>query len=123
MRGCFGATFYGPWSNLDPAEMVRISFLTHGEEHAIRLAKYLSTDPLVLFLTMERHEELTFDGDKAIRTPMVHLSGMTRHLLYRRIAEEAERQLGNALVRTWAEAVTNLDPRTTRELLERTPNA
>lgn len=100
--------------------MVRISFLTMHEEQATALAKELARHELVLFMTIEDHVDLAFKDGDLTRTPMTHLSGMTKSLLYRRIELEASALLGSGLVRMWAEAVTSLDPDSTRELLSGT---
>ncbi|MBK9273168.1 MAG: hypothetical protein IPM49_01340 [Flavobacteriales bacterium] len=96
--------------------MLRISFLTREKADAIALARSLYSAKLALFLTIEQHTEIEPVGDAIIDTPLVHLSGMTKALLYRQVEEHAQAVLGDRLVRTWAEAVTSLDPASTEHL-------
>ena len=100
----------------NPLIMLRISFLTREKADAIALARSLYSAKLALFLTIEQHTEIEPIGDAIIDTPLVHLSGMTKALLYRQVEEHAQAVLGDRLVRTWAEAVTSLDPASTEHL-------
>ena len=100
--------------------MVRMSFLTRSEAEAIRLAGHLHDQQLLLFITIEDHSELRWEGGGTIRTELVHLSGMTKALLYRTVELHARELLGDALVRTWAEAVTALDAESTAALMQGT---
>ncbi|MCB0794955.1 MAG: hypothetical protein KDB88_09475 [Flavobacteriales bacterium] len=97
--------------------MIRISFLTKELEDSERLAKFLMQERLVLYLTVEEHREIVLKSDGIAYRPLIHLSGMTKSLLYRRIQSEAQDLLKDRLVRTWAEAVTSLDPDSTNELM------
>lgn len=96
--------------------MVKVSFLTRMEADAIALARSLYGSKLALFLTIEGHTEIELVGDEIVETPLVHLSGVTKALLYRQVEEHAQVLLGDRLVRTWAEAVTSLDPASTEKL-------
>mgnify|MGYP001210735037 CR=1 FL=1 len=100
----------------NPLIMLRISFLTRQRTDAVELARSLHNAKLALFLTVEAHTEIELQGDSIIDTPLVHLSGMTKALLYRQVEEHAQPLLGERLVRTWAEAVTSLDPASTEQL-------
>ncbi|MBK6628698.1 MAG: hypothetical protein IPJ87_04860 [Flavobacteriales bacterium] len=96
--------------------MLRISFLTRERADAIELARALYSAKLALFLTIEAHTEIELRDDAIMDTPLIHLSGMTKALLYRQVEEHAQTLLGERLVRTWAEAVTSLDPASTEQL-------
>lgn len=96
--------------------MLRISFLNREKADAIALARSLHHAKLALFLTIEGHTEIELKDDAIVDTPLIHLSGMTKALLYRQVEEHAQAVLGDRLVRTWAEAVTSLDPASTGQL-------
>lgn len=100
----------------NPLTMLRISFLTRERADAIELARALYSAKLALFLTIEAHTEIELRDDAIMDTPLIHLSGMTKALLYRQVEEHAQTLLGERLVRTWAEAVTSLDPASTEQL-------
>ena len=99
--------------------MLRISFLTRERADAIELARALYSAKLALFLTIEAHTEIELRDDAIMDTPLIHLSGMTKALLYRQVEEHAQTLLGERLVRTWAEAVTSLDPASTEQRCQR----
>lgn len=100
----------------NPLTMLRISFLTRQRTDAVELARSLHSAKLALFLTIEAHTEIELRDDAIVDTPLIHLSGMTKALLYRQVEEHAQAVLGDRLVRTWAEAVTSLDPASTEQL-------
>jgi hypothetical protein len=98
--------------------MLRISFLTRQRTDAIELARSLYDARLALFLTIEAHTEIEIQDGSILDTPLIHLSGMTKALLYRQVEEHARLLLHDRLVRTWAEAVTSLDPESTEQLFK-----
>ncbi|MBL7964331.1 MAG: hypothetical protein JNM31_10875 [Flavobacteriales bacterium] len=98
--------------------MVRISFLTLNETDAVALAAILNQRRLLMFDTIEEHVDLLWDGERPDRRTLVHLCGFTKALLYSAVERTALETLGDRLVRIWAQPVTSLDQRSTRELMD-----
>jgi hypothetical protein len=98
--------------------MVQISFLTLTEADAVELAGVLNQHRLLLFDTIEEHVDLLWDDDGPKRRHLVHLTGITKALLYSTVERTAQELLGDRLVRIWAQPVTSLDPQSTRHLME-----
>lgn len=98
--------------------MVQVSFLTLSEHDAVELAGMLNQHRLLMFDTIEEHVDLLWDAEGPKRRHLIHLTGITKALLYTTVERTAQELLGDRLVRIWAQPVTSLDPRSTRELME-----
>jgi len=98
--------------------MVQISFLTLNEADAVELAGVLNQHRLLLFDTIEEHVDLLWDDEGPKRRQLIHLTGITKALLYSTVERTAQELLGDRLVRIWAQPVTSLDPQSTRHLME-----
>ncbi len=98
--------------------MIQISFLTIDEPAAIALAEALNECRLLMFDTIEDHVDLLWDKDGPQRRMLVHLHGITKALHYSTVERIAYETLGDRLVRMWAQPVTSLDPKCTKELME-----
>lgn len=98
--------------------MVQVSFLTLSEADAVELAGMLNQHRLLMFDTIEEHVDLLWDVQGPKRRHLIHLTGITKALLYTTVERTAQELLGDRLVRIWAQPVTSLDPRSTRELME-----
>ncbi|MFT4757116.1 MAG: hypothetical protein ACI91R_001766 [Vicingaceae bacterium] len=97
--------------------MISISFLTLQENDAVELASILNEHRLLMFGTLENHVDLLWDGNTTERRHLTHLSGFTKALLYSTVENKAIEVLGDRLVRMWAQPVTNLDPKSTKQLM------
>ncbi len=97
--------------------MVSISFLTLQEADAVELAAILNMQRLLMFDTIEDHVDLLWEKNGPERRHLTHLSGFTKALLYTTVESIALKVLGNRLVRMWAQPFTNLDPKSTQELM------
>jgi hypothetical protein len=117
MLACYGAGWRTNFS-LDTKTMVQISFLILSESDAVELAATLNKERLLMYDTIEDHVDLLWEGDRPSRRQLIHLSGITKALLYRTVERVAIEVLGDRLVRIWAQPVTSLDARSTRELME-----
>ena len=98
--------------------MVQISFLTLSEDDAIELAGVLHQHRLLMFDTIEEHVDLLWESGQPERRTLVHLTGITKALLYSTVERTALELLGERLVRIWAQPVTSLDPMSTKALME-----
>ncbi|MCW5897908.1 MAG: hypothetical protein KIT10_01455 [Flavobacteriales bacterium] len=99
--------------------MIRISFLTLTEADAVELAGVLHEHGLLMFDTIEEHVDLVWVSGHLERRSLTHLIGFTKALLHSTVERTAMELLGERLVRVWAQPVTALDPKSTKELMER----